>query len=254
MNQSINFNEKPPKGELLITWLGGAGFLLRSDSAITGIDLYLSNSCMRENGAMKRLVPPPARAADLELDYLIVSHDHGDHLDLGSIHELIRPDNKTVLLCPSDTKRKALENGVDPGRIIELNRERTLTFDGMTVRAVCCDHGSSAPDAIGCFVTMADKVVYFLGDSRFRTDFLDYIGPREPIDALLVPINGRFGNPDSRDAAYFTQMLRPKLSIPCHFWLTKEHGGDPGEFASCCAAIAPDIAIAVLAIGETISV
>jgi L-ascorbate metabolism protein UlaG (beta-lactamase superfamily) len=47
-------------------------------------------------------------------------------------------------------------------------------------------------------------------------------------------------------------MLKPKLTIPCHYWLTKEHGGDPGEFAECCKRIAPEFEIAIPAIGETI--
>ena len=101
---------------------------------------------------------------------------------------------------------------------------------------------------------MAGKVVYYIGDSRFRTDFLQCVEHYEPIDVFLVPINGKFGNPDARDAAYFVQMLRPKLTIPCHYWITKEHGGDPGEFVECCKRIAPGAAVEVLPIGETICI
>jgi len=244
----------PEEGQISVCWLGAAGFLIRSRDAAIGIDVYLSNSCMMENGAFKRLTAPGAAPRELELDYLIASHEHGDHLDEGSIHELIRPDNKTILLCPAATKEAALRYGVAEDRIVGLDRGQTLTFGDITIRAVFSDHGPYTPDAIGCFITIAGKVVYFIGDSGFRTDFLECVGPHEPIDVFLVPINGKFGNPDARDAAYFVQMLKPKLAIPCHFWLSKEHGGDPGEFAECCKKIAPGAGVAVLAVGETIYV
>jgi len=250
----MKLREKPDNDALLITWLSGAGFLLRSRNASVGIDLYLSNSCERADGSLKRLTPPGADPDELDLDCLAVSHDHGDHLDAGSIHRLIKPDNETFLLCPGSVTRAALGLGVDKSRIRELNRGQSFTFGDTAIRAVFCDHGPSAPDAVGFFISMAGRVVFFLGDSRFRTDFLDHISPYWPIDAFLVPINGRFGNPDARDAAYFTQMLKPKMAIPCHFWLTKEHGGDPGEFARLCGEIAPEAEARSLAIGETIIV
>ena len=235
-----------------LKWLGGAGFIIKSGELVIGIDLYLSNACMDKNGAFKRLSPPVVRPGDLNMDYLIASHEHGDHLDSGSICDFISKDNKTRLICPAVTKRDAISFGVDRERIIELNRGESLDFDGFSIRAVPSDHGDLSPDAIGVFISIGGKTVYFIGDSCFRTDFPDYIGWKAEIDVLLVPINGKYGNPDARDAAYLVQMLNPKLTIPCHFWLFAEHGGNPGEFIECCERIAPDSEIKLLCIGEEI--
>jgi len=235
---------------LHLTWMGGAGFLIRADNLTIGIDLYLSNACMREDESFKRLVSPPVSPEDLKLDYLIATHEHGDHFDVGSIHQLVSPANAMRLICPGNTAKEARCLGVDPARIHELNRGNSLTFDGFSIRAVIADHGDDSPDAIGVFLSITGKVIYFVGDSQFRTDFLDCIGPHEAIDVLLVPINGRFGNPDGRDAAYFVQMLKPKVAIPCHYWLFLEHGGDPGDFLECCGRIAPETKAKVLSIGE----
>jgi len=235
---------------LHLYWLGGAGFLVRADNLTIGIDLYLSNACMREDESFKRLVPPPVSPKDLKLDYLIASHEHGDHFDTGSIHQLISPANATQLICPGNTAKEAVYLGIDPARIHELNRGDSLDLNGFSIRAVMADHGDDSPDAIGFFLSVRGKVIYFVGDSRFRTDFLGCIGPHEAIDVLLVPINGRFGNPDGRDAAYFAQMLKPKVVIPCHYWLFLEHGGDPGDFLECCGRIASESKAKILSIGE----
>jgi len=246
-------SEKPPRGQLLVYWLGGAGFVVKSRSVTIGIDLYLSNACMRPDGAFKRLTAPPAAAKNLKLDYLLASHEHGDHLDEGSIQDFITAENRTKLIAPGVTIAKAkslLHTGGE--RFITLDRGGVVNFPEFALRAVTADHGPGTPDAVGFFLTAEKKTVYFLGDSCYREDFLDVIGPRPDIDLLLVPINGRFGNPNARDGAAFMKLLQPKLTVPCHFWLFAEHGGDPGEFIDICRAELPHMPYAIMAIGESI--
>jgi len=237
-------------GSLRLYWLGGAGFIVKSSEVTIGIDLYLSNACMGEDGAFKRLTPSPVSPENLRLDWLIASHEHGDHLDTGSIHKLLSPNGATRLICPTTTKAQALLQGVDASRIVELNRGQSADYKGFSIRAVLADHGDGSPDAIGFFLTVAGKVIYFMGDTCFRTDLAHHVAPPDTIDGLLVPINGRYGNPDGREAAYFAQMFKPKAAIPCHYWLFMEHGGDPGAFVECCGRIAPNTEAKVLAIGE----
>jgi len=235
-----------------LKWLGGAGFIIENGELCIGIDLYLSNACMNEDGAFKRLMPPPILPGDLDMDYLIATHEHGDHLDPGSICDFISMDTKTRLICPTVTKRDAISFGVDSERITLLNRGEALDFDGFSIRAVPSDHGDASPDAIGVFINIGGKTIYFMGDTCFRTDFIEYIGWKEEIDVMLVAINGKFGNPDSRDAAHFMQMLKPKLTIPCHFWLFAEHGGNPGDFIEYSKSIAPGLDSMLLCIDEKI--
>ena len=235
-----------------LQWLGGAGFIVKTGTVTIGIDLYLSNSCMQDNGAFKRLTIPPVRPEDLKLDYLLASHEHRDHFDTGSIGKLLHPNTK--LICPANTKALALSCGIDTFSIIELNRGESRNFGDFSIRAVIADHGDDAPDAVGFFIEAEGKTIYFVGDSCFRTDFVAIINPPKTIDVMLVPINGKFGNPDARDAAHFTQMFKPRLTIPCHFWLFKEHGGDPGEFCEWAGKAAPKSKVKVMSIGEVITI
>jgi len=73
-------------------------------------------------------------------------------------------------------------------------------------------------------------------------------------DALLVPINPAFGNPGADGAAKLTAMFSPKAVIPCHYWLFKEHGGDPAEFETQCKKEAPGVRLIILAVGEQITI
>jgi len=237
--------------DVSLRWMGGAGFLVDTGSVIIGIDLYLSNSCMAPDGKYKRMTPAPAGPESLKLDYLVASHEHGDHLDTGSINKLVRADNNALLICPAATRAAAELAGVDRGRIVEFNRGQTFETDSFCIRAVPADHGDDSPDAIGFVLKVDGKVIYFMGDTCYRADLRQYIGGCEQVDVLLVPINGKFGNPGSREAALYMEMFKPKIAIPCHFWLFVEHGGDPGEFLGYCEELEFSTEVRVLAIGES---
>ena len=241
---------KVKKGEVLLYWMGGAGYIIKTENMTYGLDLYLSNACEQDNDMFKRLVPAPANAENLKLDFLLSSHEHGDHLDEDSIHSFISKDNKTILVGPRDVVASSKRFGLDQSRVIELNRNETIEIGDMKIRTVTADHADLAPDAIGLIMEVSGKTIYFTGDTCFRTDIKELIELKEDIDVMLVPINGQYGNPDSLEAAYFAQLIKPKVVIPCHYWLFKEHGGDPGQFVKCAEEKAPLSKVKVLAVGE----
>lgn len=248
-----NLTKKLREGSIDICWLGGAGFVIRSSKLSVGIDIYLSDACKNDCGDFKRLIPPPVSPENLSLDYLISSHDHGDHLDTQSIHQLMNEKKGTKIIGPGSVMKFAGELGIDSSKMIKLDRNEDFESGDLKIRAVTADHADLSIDAIGLIITLEGRKIYFTGDTCFRTDLDHLIGLNEKIDVLLVPINGKYGNPDSRDAAYITQLIKPRSVIPCHFWLFKEHGGDPGEFAECCKVIAPEADIRILSVGECIT-
>lgn len=234
-----------------ITWLGGAGFLLAYKDKQIALDLYLSDFLAQENGDFKRLTPSPLQVQDLKsLDYLICSHDHGDHFDQGSMAKLleIAPDLK--VFGPSSVLKLAHQLHMDGNRFVRLDRGEALNLGEIKLQAFVANHGALAPDAIGILLQMANKRIFFAGDSSFCEAYLDYTNGQKGFDLLLVAINGRYGNPNPKEAARIAQILEAKLTIPCHFWLLKEHGGDPYAFAKACAIQIPPVNYKMLAIGE----
>ena len=83
----------------------------------------------------------------------------------------------------------------------------------------------------------------------FRRDFAQISGISD-VDLLVVPINGKYGNPDAVQAAEMTAILAPRIVMPCHYWMFMEHGGDPASFAEACKATAPSTECIISAVGE----
>ena len=235
-----------------IRWMGGAGFIIEYNDVCIGIDLYLSNSCMDSEGNFKRLTPIPEDPKKLKMDYLIATHEHGDHLDQGCISGWFS-ENKEIKLIGSVTALKEAK-AVPDDQKLRLDRGGSLVLDAdITVNAVFCDHGGQSPDCIGIFLVLGGKTVYFTSDTCYRSDLQELTGIKNP-DVLLVPINPAFGNPGADGAAKLTVMFSPGTVIPCHYWLFKEHGGDPAEFEQEIIKLTTEVKVAILAIGEQITV
>jgi L-ascorbate metabolism protein UlaG (beta-lactamase superfamily) len=90
-------NKKEIKdGEILIWWLGGASFYLKSQNKKIIIDPYLSNSVYDKlkpffkepKKDLSRLISPPLKPSEIDCDYYICTHDHLDHLDLEILKRL----------------------------------------------------------------------------------------------------------------------------------------------------------------------
>jgi L-ascorbate 6-phosphate lactonase len=240
----------PGDKEIVFYWLGGAGFIIKSNKLAIGIDLYLSDAVRNSNDDYKRIILPPVLPKNLTLDILIASHEHGDHMDTGSINNIVRNDNGTILLGPDSVIQLASELGVPSERMITFNRKDTYTVKECIMRAVPADHGDLSPQAIGIIITLQGINILFTGDTCFRTDYDEMIGLREKVDVLIVPINPAYGNPGPSGAAYIASIVHADTVLPCHYWLFKEHGGDPGAFLESCQRIAKTSKPQILAIGE----
>ena len=240
-------NFRPQKGRLAIYWLGGAGFIIKSPTTTIGIDLYLSDA-VRNGEEYKRLVPAPVAPENLALDVLIASHEHGDHTDTASARALVRP--LTLMLGPDSALDVAYGCGVPRERTRALNRGDVYQTAAFCIRAVKADHGTLSPQAIGVMIDIEGKTIYFTGDTCFRADYCDMIGFKGKVDLLMVPINSSYGNPGPDGAAYIAACVDAGTILPCHYWLFREHGGDPGAFLDSCARIVPGADARVLAMGE----
>ena len=234
-----------------LTFAGQAGFILESTAGHRiGVDLYLSNCCERYFG-FKRLLPYLFDPLELELDAVVATHAHYDHFDPDSVPLLLR-NGKTKLVAARDVKVEADKLGLDPDQITYLGVGDTYADGDVTVKALPCDHGELAPDALGLLITIDGKRIYITGDTAYRADYLE--NPElAGVDVLILPINGAFGNLNSEEGARAAGVIRAGLTIPCHYWNFAEHGGDPAAFATAMKTDHPDLAYLLMRPGESIS-
>lgn len=237
-----------------ITWAGHATALLE----LGGVRL-LTDPVLRARVAHLRRHPdPPAGELTRELDAVLLSHLHLDHLDLPSLRSL--DTNRAV--APKGAARLLRRAGF--AAVTELVAGERAEVNGLTVEATPAEHDSrrrplgmrAAP--IG-FVVRGERSVYFAGD----TDFFEGMAELAPVDVALLPVAGwgprlGQGHMDAERAAQATALLRPGLAVPIHWGTLHPRGRGRGqwfdgpaiEFANRVAEIAPDVAVRVLTPGE----
>lgn len=244
-----------PIGKVSIFSAGQAGYIVKSKSGqLLGIDLYLSECVERVEGhiGFKRLLPKILSPYDLEFDCIIATHTHYDHFDMDSIPQLMS-NNKTKLFasvnCEEEVQRLKMLNDnvayVKPGDVIECG-DFGLSF-------VACDHGASAPDAVGVIISVDGKKIFEVGDSCLRLDLIDEFSKYGPFDVLIAPINGAYGNLNERECAILANALEPKLTIPSHYGMFASHGGNPGLFHKIMTDEYPHNPYLIMSMGEKLT-
>ncbi len=212
-----------------LTFAGQAGFMIESKKGYKiGVDLYLSDCCDRYFG-FKRLMPYLYNPLQLNLDLLVATHAHYDHFDPDSVPNIMSL-KKTRLLCACDVKAEAERLGLESDRITYMKENEIYENSDVRIKAMPCDHGKDTPDAIGLLIEMDGKKIYITGDTAYREDYFKNLELKN-LDVLIMPINGAFGNMNETEGVKAAGIMKPKLTIPCHYWNFAQHGGNPYIFA-----------------------
>lgn len=211
--------------------VGQAGFIIKSSSRqLLAIDLCLSNCVERLEGSkgFKRLLPQILSPSDLSFDVVICTHPHSDHFDIDAVPELVANGAKLYASVNCEKLVRQLQMEYYNSVISYVKPGDHCTVGDFDITFVNCDHGKGAPDAVGVVVKVDGKTIYQVGDSCLRLDRVNEIP--QPLDILLSPINGMYGNMNSDDTAELASALRPALTIPYHYGMFASHGGDLKRF------------------------
>ena len=239
-----------------ITWIGHSTVLLEVD----GLRL-LTDPLLRPRFAhVRRVAPPPDADALADLDVVLISHVHYDHLDVPSLRRLGRSQH---IVAPLGAGRLLRGRGFTDVTEVAVGDE--LELGTVTIRATRADHhprrrplGPEAPP-VGYDVVGSSRV-YFAGD----TDVFDEMSGLVPgLDVALLPIAGwgsrvPKGHMDPLRAAQALALLRPRLAVPIH-WGTylrvrlprhPEVLRAPAErFVELAHELAPEVDVRVLPVG-----
>ena len=204
---------------LKITWLGHACFTLDDGNSRIVIDPFLSDNPVAT-------VSP----ADLEVNAVLVTHGHGDHL--GDAVDISRRAG-APLIAPFELAKFCERQGAT---IHPMHIGGSHSFPFGRVKLTIAHHGSAfvgdeaeyTGNPCGFLVTMAGRTVYHAGDTGLFSD-MRLIGELNEIDAALLPIGDNFtmGPEDARLAAGF---LKAKTVIPMHYNTFELIAQDPDAF------------------------
>mgnify|MGYP001202327863 CR=1 FL=1 len=246
-----------------ITWWGHATTVVQDSGVRVLTDPLLVRRLAhlhRRRGAL-----PPSTVADV--DVVLVSHLHLDHLHLPSLARLA---TGTRLVVPrgavaSVRGLRRLARRLD---VTEVGPGETVRVAPVTVRAVPAAHdgrrlpyGPRRARALG-FVVEGELRTYFAGDTGLYARMAEEVGP---VDAALLPVGGWGpflgpGHLDARRAAEALGRLGARCAVPVHYgtyWpigmsaVRPHEFHAPGdEFLRHAARWAPEARVHVLAQGE----
>lgn len=243
-------NFRVPAGGVRMHWLGQAGFAFRTPAGKrVFLDPYLSDACERLFG-FKRLSLPAIRADEVEADWVVLTHEHADHLDPDAIPVIARRNPKCRFAAPSGCMPGLDQAGIPVERRVLLEPNRRHDLGDLVVHTVPADHGDLSTTALTLVLEFGGVRVLASGDTSWRPAQFKPLYALQP-DVVLPAINGVFGNMNHIDAAMMVAEAKPRFAIPCHFWtLAEQGGGDPGGFIHACGKFCPQVKALLLRPGE----
>ena len=109
------------KAELGIFWLWQNSYILKSpDGVLIAIDPYL----VKHAGA-KHVSEPPMRPEDVQVDYVLCTHDHWDHANPETLELIWKNSPKTLFLGTPECYQRFLNFGIPPEHAKSLDPEKT---------------------------------------------------------------------------------------------------------------------------------
>ena len=228
-----------------LTWIGHASFLMQVDGINILTDPHLTKRASPVVFAgPSRTTPPGLDIDDLpEIDVIVISHNHYDHLDYQTILNITRKqiNNQPLILVP--LKLHKLLESFGARNVKELGWWDTTSYKNLNIHAVPVQHWSNRSfntnKTLWCgwvFENNNYKCI-FVGDTGYSKDFATIQQKFGHMDLSLIPIGAyapRWFMKDHHcnveEAIQIHKDLKSKKSIAMHwgtFQLTDEPMDEP---------------------------
>ncbi len=178
-----------------VTWVGHATLLVQMDHVTFLTDPIWSETPSPVSFAgPRRFVPPGVAIDDLPpIDFVVVSHNHYDHLDLPTLVTLAERNPETRFYVPLENRALLEENGI--GNVHELDWGSSVEHDGVRVHCLPAQHWSKrglGDDREALWSSWAvigpERRFYFAGDTGYFDGFAKIAEALGPFDLAAVPI------------------------------------------------------------------
>jgi L-ascorbate metabolism protein UlaG (beta-lactamase superfamily) len=228
---------RAPEGTVSVTFVGHATVMVTTPKTRLLTDPVLERSLL----GLRRAKAAGIHAADVDdVDLVLVSHAHRDHLSRASLRRL--SPSGPVVVPPHCAPLVRRLRGVDA---VELEPGKSLAHGDVEVTAVPVRHSSARGlggyarrGACGYVIRSQGTCLYFAGDTGYFSGFAE-IGRRFRPDVALLPIAGyepasfRDEHMSPLDAVYAFEDLGARVLIPTSygsFPLSYEPLGAPLEW------------------------
>lgn len=232
-----NFNTTP---EDKIVWLGHSSFYIQLNSKRILTDPVFDHPSPI---GLRRKHPLPCPITQLNnIDYIILSHGHRDHLDSSTLRKLSRLNPSITIVCPLGFTKLLTTLGFT--KIIEMAWWQEFKCESLRFvflpakhwnRRFIHDYNKELWGSFGIFSNKSS--VYFGGDSGYAEHYKEINEYIPTFDYCLMPIGAykpryimKWAHISPEEAVMATNELKGKNFIPMHygtFDLSDEPAGEP---------------------------
>jgi N-acyl-phosphatidylethanolamine-hydrolysing phospholipase D len=219
--------------EPTLTWIGHATFLLQ----LGGLNILTDAHCTGRASPFafagpRRVVPPALGLRELpHIDAVVVSHNHYDHLDFGTVKHLSRQAGGSPrFFVPLGLKAWFVGHGMREA--LECDWWEGVEYAGLQFHLVPVQHWSSRTtldynrtlwggwiiELPGAGPGDAAFRFFFAGDTGYSPDFRDIAARFSPIDLAALPIG-------AYEPRWFMQVMHvnPEEAVQIHCDLRARH-------------------------------
>ena len=187
-----------------MTWYSHACFLIETQQTRLLIDPFLSDNPLASG-----------KADEIQTDYILVSHGHGDHL--GDTINIAKRTQATVI-SNYEIQTWLVNQGIENAHPQHIGGG--FDYPWGRVKLTIAQHGSALPDGsyggnpCGFLFYIEGKKIYHACDTGLFYD-MKLIG-EEGIDLAILPIGDNFTmGPD--DALRAVKLIEPQRVVPIHY-------------------------------------
>jgi N-acyl-phosphatidylethanolamine-hydrolysing phospholipase D len=227
----------PPIDKIQCTWIGHSTMLVQMNGTNILTDPVFSKRCSPSQWfGPKRFRPPACSIRDLQangidVDVVLLSHNHYDHLDYKSVTDLANSSKTPLFVVPLGLKTW-LEQYVSKSlEIVEMDWHEGFALEHVHISAVPMRHwtsrmGNDRDTTLWCGYVVSTNTQTFLfpGDTAWFDGLHDIGRDYGPFDLAGIPIGAyvpwdfmKAYHVDPPHAVAMVKAVRAKRAVPIHF-------------------------------------
>lgn len=222
-----DLNCLPESGDFYL-WFGHSSFLFRLDGKTILADpvFYKGSPVSFVNRAFPGTDLYKPNDMPKEIDFLLISHDHWDHLDYKTVSELKGRVKKVV--CPLGVGENFEYWGYDKQQLIELDWNESATSEDLTFHCLPTQHFSgrgfwkSKTMPASWLMESSSRKVFFSGDGGYSSRFKRF-GEQFPDIDLAIMENGQYDANWSQIHTMPEQLGKAVADLGAKCFLTVHH-------------------------------
>ena len=233
----------------VVTWLGQASFLFEAGGKRILVDPFFAEHEAR--------LSPPLSLDEFgsRIDWVLITHEHLDHLDPFSLREVAARSPGVTVVAPRPIADQV------PGAVLVDRGDRLELPGAGAVTVVPAVHGVEVADGyhddprfVGYVLELDGVTLYHAGDTLASDSVRAALAPLG-VNVALLPINGRtyyreqaglVGNLDARDAVALATEIGARVLVPIHWDLFDGNTEWPGHAADVAAEAGAPLHVLIL--------